>query len=329
MLDAILAHVPVGITIARAPDVTILRVSEAGSALLQRDRSRLENIAAPLHPDAYQVSASPDGPLADTALLPLTRATCAGEIVRGEEWYVSAEDGRRVPILCNAGPIRDGDGAIIGGIIAWADISRQKRLEAALRESIATGEALLDELHHRIANHLQLVSAVVQLETRGTGDEAQALGDRLQQRIAALAGAYASIRGVAEGVRARQFLDDLCRPLQVPAVRIEVAAEDGLEIGARAAPTLGIIVNEAICNALKHGYPDGRTGIVRVTLRRDAAGLTLEVRDDGVGLGRAPGPGDHRGSKLMARLAQALGGEIHVAPAEGGGARLTASFPGL
>lgn len=325
LLDALMTHVPLGITIARAPDVEILRVSDAGSALLQRPRSSLEKIAVEMHSDAYQVSDPVTLAIADPASLPLTRATQQGEVVQGEEWLITAEDGKRLSILCNAGPIRNGQGEIIGGIIAWADITRQKQLEADLRDALEARDTLLAELQHRVKNHLAIVSSVLRAEARGGGSEAQALADRLQQRLNALASSYGALQfQEGEPVAAEAFLRHVCEPLVSKSVAINVEADTSIKISSEAGPILGIIVNEAVCNAIKHAFSGDQTGQIDVSLQVQEGAYLLKVRDDGRGIGSVASKG--KGSGLMARLAKQLRGTVELRSEEGCGAVFAATF---
>lgn len=137
LLDAMMEHVPLGITIADAPDVRIRRVSRFGQELLDKRSEELTGIPAEDHLAKWQVYHA-DGVTPATAdELPLTRATKYGEIVSGEEWMVCEKDGSKVPILCTAAPIRDKEGRISGGVIGWQDITNLKRAEEALRASEA------------------------------------------------------------------------------------------------------------------------------------------------------------------------------------------------
>ena len=68
-------------------------------------------------------------PTARSEELPLTRATLHGEVVADEEWVLGRPTGERVPVLCNAGPIHDPDGHIVGGVLAFRDISALKEVE--------------------------------------------------------------------------------------------------------------------------------------------------------------------------------------------------------
>jgi signal transduction histidine kinase len=57
-----------------------------------------------------------------------------GEIVKNEEWFVTRSDGTLIPILCNAAPILDKAGKVIGGIIGWQDIAGLKKIERELTQ---------------------------------------------------------------------------------------------------------------------------------------------------------------------------------------------------
>ena len=144
-LNTLMECVPVGITIADSPDVRIIRVSRYGKKLLGKSDEELENIAFDQHVTKWNIY-EPDGRTkATNENLPLTRAIMKGEIVKDEEWMIVTADGSRIPILCNAAPIRDGAGKILGGVIVWRDISEQKKAEEKLRNS-------LDEMERQVTN---------------------------------------------------------------------------------------------------------------------------------------------------------------------------------
>ncbi|WP_185961270.1 PAS domain-containing protein [Telmatospirillum sp. J64-1] len=134
MLDALMAHIPEGITIADAPDGFIRRVSDYGILAAGQQRGQLEGIACEDYSSAWHIVHA-DGSPAEGIELPLARAVRNGEVVFNEEWLMLRPDGRRVPLLCNAGPVFDRDGRIIAGIVAWRDITQLKLAQEALRES--------------------------------------------------------------------------------------------------------------------------------------------------------------------------------------------------
>jgi two-component sensor histidine kinase len=79
----------------------------------------------------------------------------------------------------------------------------------------------------------------------------------------------------------------------------------------------GLILNELIVNALKHAFPDGRRGTIRVELQERSAGLvTLRVCDDGIGVREAPAGGE-LGLSLVHTLAQQIHADLSVKHAAG------------
>lgn len=133
LLDALMESIPVGITIADAPDARIRAVSRYGRELSGRPSESLEGIEMERHAECWGVLRA-DGTPARSEDLPLTRATQKGEHVREEEWLLLRPDGTRVPILCTAGPITDRRGEIVGGVVGFQDITEKKKAEALLLE---------------------------------------------------------------------------------------------------------------------------------------------------------------------------------------------------
>jgi PAS domain S-box-containing protein len=125
LLDGVLEHVPLAITIADAPDGRVRRVSRHRVELFGVDENSAAGAPAGQPPAAPRIK-HPDGQPAEASELPIARAIQKGEIVRDEEWLYTGPDGRKIAILCSAAPIRDGQGRIIAGLAAWNDITRQK-----------------------------------------------------------------------------------------------------------------------------------------------------------------------------------------------------------
>jgi PAS domain S-box-containing protein len=172
VLDALMEYIPEGITIATAPDVNIQMVSKYGQKLTGRSREALEGIPMKEHPEHWQVY-YPDGEtLVPAERLPLSRATLNGEIIENEELLVKREGEGWITVSCNAGPIRNKASEIVGGVIAWRDITKQKEAEQALQDRIASltllSEAarefvrggdpltLLEGIYRRLSAHLKL-----------------------------------------------------------------------------------------------------------------------------------------------------------------------------
>lgn len=142
-LDALFDHIPEGLILAEAPAVSVARVSAHGLRLAGRAAEDVLGRSGPAHVAAWEIL-GPDGAPARPEELPLTRAVRQGEMVQHETWTVRHRDGRLMPILCSAGPIRDATGRITGGILAWRDITDLRQAEAALATSEARYRALVE-----------------------------------------------------------------------------------------------------------------------------------------------------------------------------------------
>ena len=89
----------------------------------------------------------------------------------------------------------------------------------------------------------------------------------------------------------------------------------------------GLIMNELVSNALKHAFPGGRPGMIRIGLRQDGGDFVLTVADDGIGLPADVDAlsGGSLGLRLVRNLAGQLGGTLSVET--GAGARFIVRFP--
>jgi PAS domain S-box-containing protein len=139
-------HIPIGIIIADAPDVTIRAVSRFGLELMGRRDSAIIGIPADQHSLYFRMYHADAVTPARIEELPLTRATRQGQIVRDEVWVLGRPDGARVPILCAAGPIRDADGIITGGVMGWQDITERRRAEDEMRRSDEKYRSLIESI---------------------------------------------------------------------------------------------------------------------------------------------------------------------------------------
>jgi PAS domain S-box-containing protein len=134
-LDALLAYIPQGISIAHGPEVRVDHISARGMALVGRSPDELTGQSALRQTDVWEVyRPGSDVPLSP-ADRPLARATRTGEMTLNETLIVRRPDGGSVTVLCNSGPIRDAAGAVTGAVMAWQDIGELQHAQAAMRES--------------------------------------------------------------------------------------------------------------------------------------------------------------------------------------------------
>jgi PAS domain S-box-containing protein len=218
------------------------------------------------------------------------------------------------------------------------DITERKRTEETLQASLAEKIALLQEVHHRVKNNLQIVSSLLSLQAaRVQNPLALSVLQDTRNRVRSMALIHETLYRSENLARVDfpAYVENLCAHLcyafGVDATRIQLVrhvAGIGLELD-EAVPC-GLIINELVSNALKHAFPEGRTGQITLELRAAADGQrTLQVADNGVGL---PAGIDFRhtktlGLKLVFNLVDQLNGTLEVERAGGTTFRLTFRNP--
>ena len=214
----------------------------------------------------------------------------------------------------------------IENVLARAAAERgQKAAEESLRQSNMRLEALLKEMNHRVANSLQLVSAMVSLQARAlSGPARQALNDT-QRRIEAVGQVHRRLytSDDVEQVDMQDYLGAIVEELGETWCgqnRALTFAADPVRLPTDRAVSLGVIVNELVGNACKYAYGPEGGGEIRVELRRDGdAFFLLAVEDDGMGMepGAAP-QGTGVGTRLLQAMAASLQSAIEYDPAHRG-----------
>jgi two-component sensor histidine kinase len=207
------------------------------------------------------------------------------------------------------------------GAIAFGDAdSRAGELERALRHKTAQ----LHEVDHRVKNNLQLISSLLQLQSRRTEDEPTRTALRaMLERVSAVAAVHRRLfqSEDMERFEVADFLRDLTRDLAGSAARDDIRIHLDLEpvaVPAAQAAPLALVANELIGNALKHAFPDGRGGAVRVSTRCEPGAFRMTVADDGVGLPADAAAARGFGSTIVQLLSQQLHAHLQTENAQPG-----------
>nr|WP_246521752.1 sensor histidine kinase [Neoroseomonas terrae] len=191
------------------------------------------------------------------------------------------------------------------------------------------------EIHHRVKNNLQVVASLLNLQAdRLRNPSAQAEFAVARDRVQALATLHRHLylHQSFERISMRPFLDELSRQLgdalgagPDSGVRIDIDTED-LEMGSDQAISLALLLTEAVSNAMRHGFPEGRAGRILISLHVEGDTAHLVVEDDGVGLDdAADGNSDGLGMRLIEGFAGHLGGEAEITGEQG--TRIAVRFP--
>lgn len=210
--------------------------------------------------------------------------------------------------------------------------------ERQLRNASTQQDLLMQEIHHRVKNNLQIIASLLNLQaSRIRLPEAKAEFQSARDRIRALATLHRHLYAHNElhTINTRSFLNELCSQLLAAIgdrpgagatgrteerIALEIDASD-LQISSDQAVPIALIVTEAVSNAAKYAFPDGRTGHIWVKLSTESGPegerARLVIRDDGIGIpaGRAEtesGVRDGIGIQLIRGFARQLGAVLTV-----------------
>jgi two-component sensor histidine kinase len=202
------------------------------------------------------------------------------------------------------------------------------RSEQIVRASLREKEVLLKEIHHRVKNNLQVISSLLNLQARYLPDPAaRAIFSQSQNRVQSIALVHERLYESADlsHVNFAKYvvilLDNIFDTYGATNRGISKVIDIGdANLTVDVAVPCGLIVNEVVTNALKHAFPEGRKGTVKVSLREGPdQTLDLTIEDDGVGIppGIDPRNTVSLGLDLVTTFAEQLNAEVEIAR-EGG-----------
>jgi two-component sensor histidine kinase len=197
--------------------------------------------------------------------------------------------------------------------IQQKEIEQQNR---SLRHLLNEKDWLLKEIHHRVKNNLQLVMSLLNSQSQYISNEPAltAIHDS-QHRVHAMSLIHQKLYG-SENVSSidlsfyiRELSSYLADSFSTgQRIRFEYELEP-LEMDVSQAVPLGLILNEAITNAIKYAFPDNRQGLITITLTNTAADeYTLSISDNGVGM--TTGFNYKKPSSLGMSLMEGLSGDL-------------------
>ncbi len=211
------------------------------------------------------------------------------------------------------------------------DVTAEKRAEKAQAQ-----EVLLREIHHRVKNNLQVISSLLALQAGTAADpQTRSLLRESQDRVRSMALIHEKLyqSGAERGVSFAEYARDLAAHLRhsyagnAGPVDLAVDVEE-LSLDMDVSVPCGLLINELVSNALKHAFPQGRKGTVRLSLHRAGDGtLRLAVSDDGVGLPEGLDVRSPRtlGLRIVNILAAQIRATLEAGP--GPGTTITLVFP--
>lgn len=214
-----------------------------------------------------------------------------------------------------------------------AEVEREVEARTAdLKSALDDKTLLLHEVDHRVKNNLTMIGSLLRLQARGISDPSiLARLDSMLERVDALAGVHRRLYQSEDVTRfdAGAFAVNLANDVVASSGRSEIVVEADvvpLDISSTNASALGLVLNEIVTNAVKHGFADGRAGTLTVHARCEGKRGIIGIADDGPGFDPASVSDDGLGRVLIRRLSRQIGADVAWSSAEPG-ARVTIAFP--
>ncbi len=230
--------------------------------------------------------------------------------------YASNDGGRIAPSA--AFPVPEGGVAEFAALRESLELMRTRieDREAGLRAALAQRDTLLKEVHHRVKNHLQIVSSMLGLQQGGLEDPgAIAALEESRRRVQALALIHETLYQTEDvgyvdfGSYLAHLVPEILSAYPSCAdVRLDLALpDDRLLMPIDQAIPSGLIMGELVSNAAKHAFRAGKPGRLRVAAAREGELVYFEIEDDGPGFDRKEACG---GTSLGIVLVDALAAQL-------------------
>ncbi len=215
------------------------------------------------------------------------------------EWVVKSLSGELRFVIFNKATFNDHAGEVAGLIGIILDITDQKAYEEKITNLLCEKdlllkekETLLKEVHHRIKNNMSTIASLlmIQADTMIEPSAIAALNDA-RSRVMSMMLIYDKLYRSADfrNIQVRDYLVNLINEIfsTFPGrknLNIEYVVDEFV-LDSKALFPLGIIVNELLTNSMKHAFPGGREGKIKVSVTIDKDNLIeASISDDGIGI---------------------------------------------
>jgi PAS domain S-box-containing protein len=238
------------------------------------------------------------------------------------EFNLIFNDGKRRHLLVDQVPHITYTGEVLDFFVFCQDITERKQAEEQVEASLRDKEVLLQEIHHRVKNNLQIISSLLDLQSQRLQDgQILELFQESQNRIKSMALLHQELylSGNLDRINFADYIYSLINHLIQTYcvnsfdVNVELNIED-VVLDINTAIPCGLILNELISNAFKHAFPRNTQGTIWVEVKLENDQIALVVRDNGAGFATAVEVDkvNSLGLELVKALTQQIQGQIEV-----------------
>jgi len=172
------------------------------------------------------------------------------------------------------------------------EINERRQAEDKIKTSLKEKTVLLQEVHHRVKNNLQIIDSLINMQTKSIRNpqilqQFKIIGGRIKSMALIHEQLYQSsnLSEIDFADYAPNLIESLFHSYQVKPGKIRLNTDiNRILLNINTAIPCGLIINELISNCLEHAFPGRETGELEVTFKsNNDSGFTLTVSDDGVG----------------------------------------------
>ena len=216
----------------------------------------------------------------------------SGRVYRGE--IINKKKNGEIYIVASTiTPITDMQGNITHFVSTEKDITERKKAEEQLKTSLREKELLLQEIHHRVKNNIQVISSLLSLQSEHiTEKKYRDMFQESQNRILSMSLIHENLyqsRDFAK-IDLNEYINDLVNDLfryygiNTDNITLDINVEN-VYLGIDSGIPCGLIINELVTNSLKHAFPDGRKGEIKIAFSQNNENIyELFVGDNGVSI---------------------------------------------
>jgi len=199
-------------------------------------------------------------------------------------------DGHYIWVETIGNPLSNEKGEFSGAVYITRDIQELKMVENQLKSSLEEKEVLLKEIHHRVKNNMQIISSLLNLQSKCLEDEnAARILKESRDRVKSMAIVHEKLYQSSDLSRidfseyTKKLVYDLLSSYGVNSKFIKDSIKvENILLDINFAIPCGLIINELVSNSIKHAFPNGR-GEISVEFYLKSNKHILIIADNGVG----------------------------------------------
>ncbi len=203
------------------------------------------------------------------------------------------KDGTEFPVEINTKMLFNKKGLPIGFQGTTHEITERKQAEAQIKKDLKEKTSLLQELYHRTKNNMQVISAMLKMQSRRSDNEfTQIIFKEIINKITAMSLVHQKLYQAQDisNINLKEYIQDLIMMLKrnylIQSKKLSFKLEmENIFVLIDSAIPLGLIFNELISNVFKHAFPNNSEGEINIKLYKEVNGtINIHLSDNGIGI---------------------------------------------